>query len=37
MGLQGRLQDLMEMLGNLLDNAGKWARSKVVLKVQPSQ
>ena len=32
---KGDSQDLMEMLGNLLDNAGKWARSKVVLKVQP--
>jgi DNA-binding response OmpR family regulator/signal transduction histidine kinase len=34
---KGDSQDLMEMLGNLLDNAGKWARSKVVLKVQPSR
>jgi K+-sensing histidine kinase KdpD len=33
---KGDSQDLMEMLGNLLDNAGKWARSKVVLKVQPA-
>lgn len=30
---QGEKQDLEEMLGNLLDNACKWARSKVVLTV----
>jgi signal transduction histidine kinase len=30
----GDAQDLMEMLGNLLDNAGKWARHAVRLQVQ---
>jgi signal transduction histidine kinase len=32
---QGERQDLEEMLGNLLDNASKWARSKVGLFVTP--
>ena len=32
---QGERQDLEEMLGNLLDNAAKWAASKVVLTVIP--
>jgi signal transduction histidine kinase len=32
---QGERQDLEEMLGNLLDNASKWARSKVMLSVVP--
>lgn len=30
---QGERQDLEEMLGNLLDNAGKWARARVYLSV----
>jgi signal transduction histidine kinase len=32
---QGERQDLEEMLGNLLDNASKWARSEVALSVRP--
>ena len=31
---RGEEQDLFEMLGNLLDNAGKWAQSRVVLSIQ---
>lgn len=34
LAFRGEAQDLFEMLGNLLDNAGKWARSKVQLQVQ---
>src|SRR5262245_40368566 len=32
---QGERQDLEEMLGNLLDNASKWARSRVMVSVAP--
>ncbi len=32
---RGEAQDLYELLGNLLDNAGKWAHSRVQLDVQP--
>ena len=35
LAFRGEEQDLYEMLGNLLDNAGKWARSRVELAVQP--
>lgn len=31
---RGEEQDLYELLGNLIDNAGKWARSRVVVNVQ---
>lgn len=31
---RGEEQDLYELLGNLIDNAGKWARSRVVVDVQ---
>ena len=31
---RGEAQDLYELLGNLLDNAGKWARTRVVLDVR---
>jgi signal transduction histidine kinase len=32
---QGERQDLEEMIGNLVDNAGKWARSRVVVTIAP--
>ncbi|MCL1961907.1 MAG: sensor histidine kinase [Desulfovibrionaceae bacterium] len=31
---RGEEQDLYELLGNLIDNAGKWARSRVEIDVQ---
>ena len=31
---RGEEQDLFELLGNLIDNAGKWARTRVVVNVQ---
>lgn len=30
----GENQDLSEMLGNLLDNAGKWAKSRVMVRIK---
>jgi signal transduction histidine kinase len=35
LGFRGEAQDLEEMAGNLLDNACKWATSRVVLRVTP--
>jgi signal transduction histidine kinase len=32
---QGERQDLEEMIGNLVDNAGKWAQSRVMVTVAP--
>jgi signal transduction histidine kinase len=32
---RGEKQDLEEIVGNLVDNACKWARSRVVIKAQP--
>jgi len=34
LGFRGERQDLEEMLGNLVDNACKWARSRVVITVR---
>ena len=36
LAFRGEAQDLYELLGNLLDNAGKWARTRVVVDVQPA-
>ncbi|HNT39684.1 MAG TPA: HAMP domain-containing sensor histidine kinase [Rubrivivax sp.] len=34
LAFRGEEQDLYELLGNLLDNAGKWARTRVVVDVR---
>ncbi len=31
---RGETQDLTDLIGNLLDNAGKWARNRVVISVE---
>ena len=36
LAFQGEEQDLQELLGNLLDNACKWARREVRVRVQPA-
>jgi two-component system sensor histidine kinase PhoQ len=33
---QGELGDLQELLGNLLENAFKWSKQRVLLTVKPS-
>ncbi|WGF86493.1 sensor histidine kinase [Marinivivus vitaminiproducens] len=34
LAFRGEAQDLEEMLGNLLENAGKWARAKVLVRAR---
>lgn len=34
---QGEKQDLQEMIGNLMDNACKWARSRVAISASPDR
>lgn len=34
LAFKGEEQDLYELLGNLIDNAGKWARHRVVVDIQ---
>jgi signal transduction histidine kinase len=36
LAFRGEAQDLDEILGNLLDNGGKWAKARVVLRAQPA-
>ena len=36
MRFRGERQDLEEMVGNLVDNACKWAQSRVSVEVRPS-
>lgn len=33
---RGEKQDFEEMVGNLIDNAGKWAASKVLIRITPA-
>ena len=32
---RGESQDLTDLIGNLLDNAGKWARARIVIHAEP--
>ncbi|MBS1941407.1 MAG: GHKL domain-containing protein, partial [Bacteroidetes bacterium] len=34
LAFRGEAQDLYEMLGNLIDNAGKWARARILVDVR---
>jgi signal transduction histidine kinase len=36
LAFRGEAQDLDEILGNLLDNGGKWAKARVLLRAQPA-
>lgn len=37
LAFRGEEQDLFELLGNLIDNAGKWARTRVVVDVRSDE